>query len=394
MNSTLFYNTKTILRHGFLWLLFVIGLGVILSGAGHAQQDIHVTAKVNAPLPTSPATITSPYDQQHFTHPTITVQGTCGDGAYVVLYRNSVVAGIGACTAGNFSVIIELTNGANILQAKIYNSTDNEGPVSSPITVYLDTVPAQPIPPLETSLSLRVTSVDGAPFTFGRTFSTSNHPLIRGLAPPFSNVTISFGPGIECKATASANGRWSCALASELALGTYTVRVTSISPQGVRSTFPPFTITVTKNIPPSTPAQGLRLMLHFPYNYHVYKVYEPWSGNLVISGGTPPYTVTVDWGDESSYQKENINTTPLYLTHVFTSPADYQPIIRAADQDGNAASLQIVVIVRGGETKRTSSSIWLFIIIGIIIALIIAVELLILRALRRRKQAQNKKDGS
>ena len=385
-NISYITHRKHIAIRGLFCLLLLLSFGLFFSSPGSAQQDIHVTAKINAPLPTSPAIITSPYDQQHFTAPTITVEGTCGDGAYVVLYRNSVVAGIGACTAGNFSIIIELTSGTNILQAKVYNSTDNEGPVSQSITVYLDNIPAQPMPPLETSLSLRVTSVDGVPFTFGRTFNTSNHPLIRGLAPPFSNVIISFGPGVECRATATANGRWSCALAAELALGTYTVRVTSISPQGVKSTFPAFTIVVTKNIPPSTPAQGLRLMLHFPYNYHVYNVYEPWSGNLVITGGTPPYMVTVDWGDESTYQKDNINTTPLYLTHVFTSPADYQPIIRATDQNGNAASLQIVVIVRG-EVKRTTSDPWIILLIGIIIA-VIAAELLALRALRRRRLAK------
>lgn len=378
-------RAKRAALRGFLSLLLLLSFGLFFSSPSSAQQDIHVSAKVNAPLPTSPAVITSPYDQQHFTNPTITVQGTCGDGAYVILYRNSVVAGIGACTAGNFSIIIELTSGANILQAKVYNSTDNEGPISTSITIYLDNIPVQPMPPLETSLNLRVTSVDGVPFTFGRTFSTSNHPLIRGLAPPFSNVTISFGPGVECKATASANGRWSCALAPELTLGTYTVRVTSITPQGVKSTFPAFTITVAKDIPPSTPAQGLRLILHFPYNYRIYKVYEPWSGNLVITGGTPPYTVTVDWGDGSFYWKDNINTTPLYLTHVFTNPADYQPIIRATDQDGNHASLQIAVIVRGGETRRSSLS-WLLISL---ICILIAIALLILRVLHKRQQPRN-----
>lgn len=391
MKNILFtIQAKCIIKAGLLCLLLT-GLGVFFSPTALAQQDLNVLAKVNAPLPTNPAVITSPYDQQHFTAPNITVEGTCGDGAYVTLYRNSAMAGIGTCTGGSFSITIELTTGANILQAKVYNSTDNEGPVSPTVTVYLDTIPAQPMLPLETSLSLKVTSVDGVPFTFGSIFSTSNHPLIRGLAPPFSNVTISFGPGLECKATASANGRWSCALAPELSIGTYMVRVSSVSPQGVRSAFPAFTISVTKNIPPSTPAQGLRLMLHFPFNYHVYKVYEPWSGNLVITGGTPPYTVTVDWKDGQFYEKDNINTTPLYLTHVFTSPADYQPIIRAIDQNGNAASLQIAVIVRGDETTRSSFEIsWPLIVTGIVV-LLIAAELLGLQALHSRRLAKNSK---
>ena len=390
MKSILFTIQARRIIKGGLFCLLLTGLGVLLSPITLAQQDLNVLARVNAPLPTSPAIITSPYDQQHFTTPSITAEGTCGDGAYVTLYRNSVMAGIGACTGGSFSIAIELTNGANILQAKVYNSTDNEGPISPIVTVYLDTIPTQPILPLETSLSLKVTSVDGVPFTPGFIFSTSNHPLIRGLAPPFSNVTISFGLGIECKTAASANGRWSCALAPELGIGTYMVRVSSISPQGVRSTIPAFTINVTKNIPPSTPAQGLRLMLHFPYNYRIYKVYEPWSGNLVITGGTPPYTVTVDWNDGEVYEKDNINTTPLYLTHVFTRPADYQPIIRATDQNGNAASLQIAVIVRGDQAIPPTPISWPLILIGIMVLIIVA-EVLGLQAFRSHRLAKKSK---
>lgn len=374
--------------------LIVASSFIILFSSSAKAEDIEVTAKVNAPLPTSPAIIASPYDQQHFTDSPITVTGTCGDGAYVVLFRNSVAAGIGACTGGNFSIQTDLAPGANILQAKVYNSTDNEGPQSPAITVYYDIVPAEPAPPLETAVNLRVTSVDGTPYAAGRSYITSASPLIRGLARPGSTVTITFAPGIECKTTAGQYGRWVCTLATQLPKETFTVRVTSISPQGLSSTFPPFNITVSSSIPPSTPAPGgLRLLLHFPYAHRVYKVNELWSGDLVISGGSPPYSLSIEWGDGTTFQLENITSTPVNLSHTFTYAGNYQPLIHAADSKGNKASLQIVIIVIGPqEASKSSLPPWLIIVIAIVIA-VIGIEIAVIATswyLKRRRRFKNK----
>jgi hypothetical protein len=127
--------------------LILMSVGVLLIGwtfqAGAA--DVHVTAKVSAALPTGPATILSPTDGDRFKDVPITVSGTCPTDTYVNIYRNNFFSGTAMCTTdGNFALDIDLFPGANKLEAKVFNITDDEGPQSAPITVYYD-VPEQPI---------------------------------------------------------------------------------------------------------------------------------------------------------------------------------------------------------------------------------------------------------
>ena len=128
-------------RHAFAGILCLI-LAVLASPLTTQADTLDVTARIDAPLPTSPAIITSPLDQQHLDASPIIVSGTCGDGAYVILYLNGAVAGTGVCTSGNFSIQASVVTGENKLQAKVYNSTDNEGPQSPTVTCLLYTSPS------------------------------------------------------------------------------------------------------------------------------------------------------------------------------------------------------------------------------------------------------------
>lgn len=109
-----------------------------------------VTAKVAAPLPTDPAVITSPQDQDRFTEPDITVSGSCPNDSYVKVFQNNVLAGVSPCTGLTFSVATTLAPGANTLRAQVYNLTDDEGPASPAITVYYD-APQPPTPETPTT---------------------------------------------------------------------------------------------------------------------------------------------------------------------------------------------------------------------------------------------------
>ncbi len=242
-------------RHAFAVILSLF-LAVLAIPLAARADTLDVTAKVDAPLPTSPAIIISPVDQQRFTASPITVTGTCGDGVYVVLYKNGVVAGTGACTGSNFSIQITLTLGANVLQAKVYNSTDNEGPSSPTITVYLDTIQPEPsVPPV-----FAIPPGD---------LQQNNTPLL----------------------------------------------------------------------------QGQFFILYSPEKYRTYKTDEIWKGEISVHGGTKPYSITVDWGDETLLHYNQATSDPFDITHAFKKPGIYQPIIHAKDAAGLTTSLQLFVVV-------------------------------------------------
>jgi hypothetical protein len=127
-------------------LFILLCVGVLLIGWTFqaAADNLRVTAKVSAPLPSGPAIITSPGDGTHFTDVPITVAGTCPVDTYIKLYRNDFFSGTVVCSAdGNFELQTDLFPGANQLKARIFNITDDEGPMPTPITVYYD-VPEQP----------------------------------------------------------------------------------------------------------------------------------------------------------------------------------------------------------------------------------------------------------
>lgn len=112
-------------------------------------QDILVTARIQGPALTGPATITSPADGTHFSAVPITVEGSCPtNAAYVEIFRNGLMGGSGICSAGGtFSLSTDLFDGRNDLTAHSFNITDDEGPVSTAVSVFYD---APPPPVLDT----------------------------------------------------------------------------------------------------------------------------------------------------------------------------------------------------------------------------------------------------
>ncbi len=157
-----------------IFLVLCAGVLIVASTWRAGADTLEVTAKVPAPLPAGPAIITSPHDQDHLTETPITVAGTCPDNTYVKLYRDDVFSGVSQCVGGHFSISTSLADGANKLQAKVYNITDDEGPASAPIIVYYDR-PVTPTPSAPTGQAPPVTST---PSGSGAISGTGNGPLV------------------------------------------------------------------------------------------------------------------------------------------------------------------------------------------------------------------------
>ncbi len=125
-------------------MVFVCGI-MVLSRVSRAeaatvvdQQSITVNALVPGPVPTQPAIINSPTNNQVFSTTPLNVQGTGTPGTVVKLFINSVLAGVSTVADdGTFSINVTLNQGRNDLAVFLYNLADQVGPNSLIVTVYV-----------------------------------------------------------------------------------------------------------------------------------------------------------------------------------------------------------------------------------------------------------------
>ena len=69
---------------------------------------------------------------------------------------------------------------------------------------------------------------------------------------------------------------------------------------------------------------------------------------ITVSGGTPPFAISVDWGDKSSPELISQNIAgDILLKHTYSQAGVYNIIVKASDSQGTAAFLQLVGIGNG-----------------------------------------------
>jgi len=102
--------------------------------------------------------------------------------------------------------------------------------------------------------------------------------------------------------------------------------------------------TLIDNPTQSAPAiSALTLMNN--YRYQVHRPGELWRWDIQISGGTPPYALTVNWGDGLSLPDETVEPATS-ITHMFSQAGIYHITVTASDTGGRSASLQLLAIVQ------------------------------------------------
>jgi hypothetical protein len=78
---------------------------------------------------------------------------------------------------------------------------------------------------------------------------------------------------------------------------------------------------------------------------------------ITISGGTPPYAISVDWGDgkgDNLYSQEFSGT--FNIRHVYESAGIYVVVVRATDKNGQTAFLQLVGQANGSVTQSNTDN--------------------------------------
>lgn len=185
-------------------------------------DSLYVRAKLSAPIPTVPAVILAPDSGFVTTTGLVTISGTCPSATppniVVILEDSTSIASTPCQPSDTFSVDVTLQAGTHVLEAQIFNITEDPGPSSSPITgTYTPPVPPKPAEPTIPTPQPPVTPPNSstasptptpAPtnttalnITTNRSFFTygPNSPVtwtgtLSGGTPPYS-ITFTWGDG-------------------------------------------------------------------------------------------------------------------------------------------------------------------------------------------------------
>jgi len=78
---------------------------------------------------------------------------------------------------------------------------------------------------------------------------------------------------------------------------------------------------------------------------------------IILSGGTGPYAVSVDWGDGTSADLISLGFPGTFnISHVYENPGVYNIIIKVTDANGNVAFLQLVGIANGPLSQEDAAA--------------------------------------
>jgi hypothetical protein len=106
------------------------------------------------------------------------------------------------------------------------------------------------------------------------------------------------------------------------------------------------TVSVTFN--DSLPGTGPRISLITAYAKRGAVPGDTLTWPITISGGTPPFAISVDWGDKSTPDLLSRDSAgDILLQHVYNQSGIYNITIKATDSQGQTAFLQVVGIGNG-----------------------------------------------
>lgn len=77
---------------------------------------------------------------------------------------------------------------------------------------------------------------------------------------------------------------------------------------------------------------------------------------IIISGGSGPYAINVDWGDGKAPDLQSVEFPGSFdIQHIYDNPGVYNVLVKATDKNGNAAYLQLIAVGNGALSQTTGS---------------------------------------
>jgi hypothetical protein len=77
---------------------------------------------------------------------------------------------------------------------------------------------------------------------------------------------------------------------------------------------------------------------------------------IILSGGSAPYAISVDWGDGSAAELISLSFAgPFDIRHKYKTAGVYRVIVKGSDSSGAAAFLQLVGVGNGAVTQGSAS---------------------------------------
>lgn len=76
---------------------------------------------------------------------------------------------------------------------------------------------------------------------------------------------------------------------------------------------------------------------------------------IILTGGTGPYAISVDWGDGKPASLQSLAFAGTFnIEHTYDNPGAYSIVIKATDKDGNTAFLQLMGVANGPLSQENS----------------------------------------
>lgn len=280
----------------------------------------------------------------------VKVSGDCTDGLTIKVFVNgsATPSGTVTCAGSAFAVDVVLNQVKNNIVAKAFDSFNNQvGPDSTVTDVSVSgsigLTATKPAPPPTTGATISVPS-DGA------TLTTS--PIeVTGICPNDLLVKL-FKNDVFSGSAICTSGSFSITTdlfsgANELVARVYD----ALDQEGPVSN----TVNIDYANNPATPGIANRITLTSNYAKRGANPNETLIWPIIISGGTGPYAISVDWGDTKTSLYSTTSPGQFNIDHQYTNSGIYKVTVTAVDADGVTAFLQLVAVANGPLSQTATT---------------------------------------